>query len=305
MESKVPEEMRQGIMGEVQMMRRMNRDAEVTGDRIAIPMPDRDIDIVYYHAPSENAPLILGFHGGGFLFGGSAMNDDMWSAVAKGLDANVASVDYRMSPDYQYQAALDDAYDAMIYLHDHADEYGFDPDQIWTMGCSAGACLSATLCIYAKQKGNGDLIKKQILMYPFLDCDTDPDSKGRGSLEGPIMYLFNELHCKPEETRLSLVSPVFATQEELTGMPEAIFCMADQDNLKKEGYDYAALLDAAGVPTHVTFAPNMPHGFFETGFGPLSEADAAFLGEEVIRMVESGEIAAASEEALDFVRQNL
>ncbi len=305
MSGKVPEEMRQGIMGEVQSMRRMNQEFTVTGDRFDIPMPDRNINIVLYHAPGENVPLILGFHGGGFLFGGNAMNDEMWSAVARDLGADVASVEYRKSPDYQYQAAIDDAYDALIYLHDHADEYGFDPDRIWVMGCSAGANVATALCIYAKQQGQGDLIKRQILLYPFVDCATDPDSKGRGSLEGPIMYLFNELHCNPGEETNPLVSPICATKEELTGMPEAIFCMADNDNLKKEGYDYAALLDAAGVATHVTFAPNMPHGFFEVGFGPLNPADEAYLGDEVKRMVENGEVAAAAGEAMEFIRKNL
>ena len=75
-------------------MRDLNTRIPVSGTRYVVPAEGREIGIVYYSAPSEHAPLILGFHGGGFLFGGNALNDAMWSAVAKRLNMNVASVGY-------------------------------------------------------------------------------------------------------------------------------------------------------------------------------------------------------------------
>lgn len=301
--SEIYEKVKAQVLKEAKMMREMNRKIPVSGERIDLPAGDRDVNIVYFRAKRENAPLILGFHGGGFLFGGNAMNDAMWSAVRDALDVNVASVEYRKSPDYQYQAALDDAYDAAVYMKEHAKEFGFDRESISVMGCSAGACLAATVCIYAKQKG-GISFKRQILMYPFLDSYTDPDSKGKGSLEGPIMYVFNELHCMPKDAKLPVVSPVFAALEELRGLPGAIFCLADNDSLKQEGYRYADMLKQAGVPVSVQEYAKMPHGFFESGFGKISEEEMSFLGEEVISMIRSGEIAKASEAALDFVKAN-
>ncbi|MEI3340666.1 MAG: alpha/beta hydrolase fold domain-containing protein [Eubacterium sp.] len=151
-----------------------------------LPVQDRQINIVYFRAKREHAPLILGFHGGGFLFGGNAMNDAMWSAVRDALDVNVASVEYRKSPDYRYKEALDDAYDAAVYMKNHAEEFGFDENRISVMGCSAGAGLAATVCLHAKEKG-GVLFQNQILMYPFLDASTDPDSKGEGNVGGPSL----------------------------------------------------------------------------------------------------------------------
>lgn len=297
------EKVKAQVLKEAEMMRKVNRIIPVSGERIDLPVGDRNVNIVYFRAKRENAPLILGFHGGGFLFGGNAMNDAMWTAVRDALDVNVASVEYRKSPDYQYQEALDDAYDAAVYMKGHAEDFGFDRENISVMGCSAGACLAATVCIYAKQKG-GIVFKHQILMYPFLDAYTDPEAKGKGSLEGPIMYVFNELHCTPEEAKLPVVSPVFATVEELQGLPGAIFCMADNDSLKHEGYRYADMLKQAGVPVSVQEYVKMPHGFFESGFGKISEEEMNFLGEEVISMIRSGEIAKASEAALDFVKDN-
>ena len=292
------------VLKEAEGMRRINRVIPVSGERIDLPVGDRNVNIVLYRTEEKNRPLILGYHGGGFLFGGNAMNDALWSAVRDKLHANVASVEYRKSPDYQWKDALDDAWDSAVYLYEHAEEYGFDPYEISVMGCSAGACLAASVCLYGKQQGRS-LFRNQILMYPFLDCATDPDSKGPGSLEGPIMYIFNDLHCQPDEVKNPLVSPVFAAPEELQGLPAAIFCESENDNLKAEGYRYEKMLREAGVPTAVTEFEKMPHGFFESGFGKISEEEMNFLGEEVKAMVRSGEIARASEKALDFVAEHV
>ena len=304
MNAKYSEEMKQGILMETAGMRAANKIVLVSGKRFDIPAPDRSISIVYYEVAKKNAPLILGFHGGGYVFGGNALNDAMWSAVADKLEMNVASVEYRKSPDHRHPAALDDAYDALTYFQAHGKEHGYDPCKILVMGCSAGANLAATLCIYAKQKGTAEPIR-QILLYPWLDLHTDPDSKGRGSLEGPLMYLFNDLHCSHEEAKLSVVSPVFAQIEELRDLPEAVFCMADNDNLKAEGYRYAEMLREAGIKTIVTEAEGMPHGFFESGFGTISDAEMAFLGEEVQQMVREGIIAKKSKQTLSFVKECL
>ena len=109
------QQLKHQVIEEAKEMRRINRVIPVTGKRYDLDVGDRKINVVFYPASRKNAPLLLGFHGGGFLFGGNAMDDVMWSAIRDRLDMNVASVEYRKSPDYQYQAALDDAYDAAVY----------------------------------------------------------------------------------------------------------------------------------------------------------------------------------------------
>lgn len=300
----VIEQVKRAVCEEAQEMRRLNQIVPVSGKRMQIPMGNREIDVVYYPAREKNAPLILGFHGGGYLFGGSALNDAMWKETGEKTGAAIASVDYRQSPDYQWKEALDDAYDAAVYFYEHAEEYHIDKHKISVMGCSAGAGLAASVCLYAKQK-NQKLFSNQILMYPFLDLATDPDSKGEGSIGGPIMYVFNELHCKPEETKLSLVSPVYAESEELKELPPAIVCYADQDSLKAEGVQYAAMLRATGVSVADMVAEGMPHGFYESGFGKISESEMNFLGDDVKQMIRDGRIAKASQECLEFVVEHL
>lgn len=296
------EQVKEAVCKEAREMRRINKIVPVSGERISIQMPDREISVVFFKAEKENAPLILGFHGGGFLFGGNALNDDMWQAVRKATGANVASVEYRKSPDYQYQAAIDDAYDAALYFEEHAEEYGINNGKMCVMGCSAGGQLAASVCLYAKQKGKR-LFDCQILMYPMLDSYTDPMSKGPGSIQGPIMYVFNELHTTPEEAKLPLVSPVFASKEEVEGLPRAIVCYADHDCLKAEGMKYSQMLREAGVEVHDMLAEGMPHGYFESGFGEIMEGEQDFLGEEVLSMIKDGTIARKSEDALEFVKK--
>ncbi len=299
----VIEQVMEQVCKEAMEMRRLNRVIEISGKRMQIEMPDRKIDVAFYPADTENAPLILGFHGGGFLFGGCALNDAMWSETGKQLNAAVASIEYRQSPEYQYMAAIEDAYNAAVYFAEHAKTYGIDPERISVMGCSAGANLAAVVCLYAGQQGK-QLFDRQILLYPALDSATDPDSKGEGSIQGPIMYVFNELHCKPEEAALPLVSPVFAKKEELEGLPKAIFCYADFDCLKAEGKKYAGMLKEAGVSVAEMLAEKMPHGFYESGFGKISEGEMEFLGEDVKQMIRTGEVARASQKCLDFIAEN-
>ena len=299
----VIEQVKTAVCKEAAKMRRINSVVPVTGKRLQIACSNRQIDVIFYPAEKENAPLILGFHGGGFLFGGCAMNDAMWSETAVQLGAAVASIGYRKSPDYQWRESLEDAYDAAVYFQEHAEAYGIDKHDISVMGCSAGANLAASVCLYAKQQGK-NLFQRQILMYPFLDSATDPDSKGKGSLGGPIVYVFNELHCQPEEAAWPLVSPVFAKKEELKELPRAIICYADHDNLKAEGQKYARMLRDAGVEVEDMLAAGMPHGFYESGFGKISEDEMDFFGEDVKALIRNGKVAQASQECLVFIKEH-
>ena len=297
MAEKYTEEMKNHFLAMAGMMREVNRKTKVSGERFDIPAEGREIPIVYYAAKSEKAPLILGFHGGGFLFGGNALNDAMWKAVSEGMDVNVASVGYRKSPDYQYRASLEDCLEALRYFRSHGEKYGFDPERIAAMGCSAGANLAATLSIYAKQQGEAPFWK-QIMIYPVVDMYTDPEEKGGGTLAQPLQYLFNDLHSSREEAKLPVISPIYASQEELRGLPDAVICTAELDSLKTETEAYAAMLQQAGVGVTLLSAEGMPHGFFEVGFGSVSDAEIEVLGPEIARCVKDGSAAKISEHIL-------
>lgn len=286
----------------IEQIRKLEAVVPVSGTRYELPLKGRTINIVYYSAKKENAPLILGFHGGGFLFGGAAMDDAMWSAVSEQLGVNIASVGYRMTPEYMWPAPIEDAYDVAVYMVEHADEFGFDASKISVMGCSAGANIAAAVSLYAKEHGK---IKfdHQILIYPDVDCATDPAEKQKGSMDLPMFYVFNELYVKPEDAANKLCSPIMATEEELRDLPTAIVCVADNDTLKEEGQAYAEKLKSAGNTVFLAEPePDMPHGYFEYGFGTSMGQD--FLDESIKKQIADGSVSKCAEHSLKFIAEH-
>ena len=294
------------LMTEVAATREDNKTVPVSGIRGVIGLEDREIDFVFYPARRENAPLILGFHGGGFLFGGSALNDAMWSRSAEVLDANIVSVGYRKSPEYKYPEALEDAHEAALYFSAR-DEFrgcGYDPAKLMVMGCSAGANLAAALCIHENRVGNSPIVR-QILLYPWLDCATDDQIKGGGADPGPMTYIFRALHADEKDWENPLVSPVFAEAEDLAGLPEAIMNYAGEDILMPEGKKYAEMLRSAGVKVSEMTSDGMPHIYFEHGFDPVEKLNVSMVSEEHQEMIRSGRMNEASEETLRFIKMNM
>ena len=283
-------------------MRALNKIVPITGERHAIPLKDRQVDIAYYRSSSKNAPLIIGLHGGGFVFGGSALDDGMWQAVSRALDVNVASIEYRKCPDYRWPAPVEDVYECACYLKEHGAEFGFDPDQMSVMGFSAGANLAATACIYAKQQGK-DLYKQQLLIYPCIDLVTNPAEKGgEGSFDPAVLLAFNELYVDETDAKNPLASPVFATKEELTGLPRAIVVVAQKDELQNEGMKYVQMLREAGVDVVHTMIENMPHAYFENGY--LASTEGRDLDPWTLKCLSDGSMQAACEETLGFLKKN-
>ncbi|MBQ9030364.1 MAG: alpha/beta hydrolase fold domain-containing protein [Parasporobacterium sp.] len=284
--------------------RKANQIVPVSGTRYTLPLEGRDIDIVYYPAASVKAPLIVGLHGGGFLFGGCALDDDLWVQVTGCLDVNVASVDYRMSPEVKDYDALYDSYDSLLYLKAHADEFGFDPQHISVMGSSAGGNLAAAVCLLANREGTIQL-DNQILMYPFLDGATDPDLKGEGSFSGILPHIMNYLHFSEDKAKDPLLSPVFAGADLMKGLPNAVVSYCEEDNLRPEAIVYCSNLRAAGVPVSEFFAELMPHGYIESGFKTeFTEMDLQMLGDHAKELVEGGLLRKRSEETLAFVKDH-
>lgn len=289
------------VTEEVKGARQANKVIPVSGTRHTLHLGGRDIDMVYYPASKTNLPLLLCFHGGGFLFGGCALDDSVWNAMRNQLDVNIASIDYRKTPEYMFPAPVEDAYDSAVYLKAHAGEFGFDPDHISVCGNSAGANIAAAVCLMAKERG-GISFDYQILNYPEVDFATDPAEKGSGGVDLPLMYVFNELYVKPADVKDICCSPIFATKEQLAGLPAAIVYTADVDSLKAEGLKYAQQLKDAGVTVYCGTAQGMPHGYFEYGFGTTMSQD--FLPDAIKTQIADGSIAKAAQEALDFINEH-
>jgi acetyl esterase/lipase len=203
-------------------------------------------------------PLVLNFHGGGFVFGDLRLSDWMCSSVAVTVGAVVVSVDYRLAPVHPFPAALDDCYAALVWAADNAGDLGAT-GRIGVMGESAGGNLSAVVCLLARDRG-GPKISHQSLLYPPTDMTRmSPAASKSLIISEPDMLAFRRLYLGDTDPAEPLASPLLAKDH--TGLPPALIQVAEHDPLRDDGARYAAALRSAGVPVRFTEYVGMPHGY--------------------------------------------
>jgi acetyl esterase/lipase len=204
-------------------------------------------------------PLILYFHGGGFVFGDLRMGDWLCGNVAATVGAVVVSVDYRLAPRFPFPVPVDDSYAALEWAAANAGELGAG-GPIGVMGESAGANLSAVLCLLARDRG-GPVISHQVLLYPPTDMTNTSHPAGASSmfLSGPEMVAYRKLYLGDNDPSDIRVSPLLAPDH--SGLPPALIQVGEHDPLRDDAIRYTEALRAAGVPVRFTEYPGMPHGY--------------------------------------------
>ena len=292
-----------GLLRQASATISVNRMVGVNGERVILPLEGRDIEMVYYRAASENAPLIVGYHSGGWLFGGCALNDIMWTAMSEALGVNIASIGYRKAPKFKWRESLADAYDSAMYLYDHSKEYGFDKSRVSLLGPSAGGNMAAAVCIKALRE-NRMVFDKLFLLYPLLDVSTEPELKGAEYYGGPSAYIMNEQHISAEESTDPLASPVFAGPDDLKGFPDTYCYAAGHDVLNHEDKIFADKVTDAGGKGICIIEPEMSHCYFELGFRDrLTDFEKDFIGPDGVRSFDSGATKAATYRTLDNIKK--
>jgi acetyl esterase len=211
-------------------------------------------------------PVVLDFHGGGFVLGSARQGDWICSTVAADLDAVVVSVDYRLAPTHKYPAAVEDCYDALLWTAAHAGDLGGDPTRIAVMGDSAGGNLAAVVSIIARDE-QGPAIGHQALIYPATDMtdaaleDASYAANTRGIvLSNEDIEVFRDHYLSDEVDRADArLSPIRAA--DLSNLPPAVVVVAGLDPLHDSGVRYAQALADAGNRVRVEDFHQMPHGF--------------------------------------------
>jgi acetyl esterase len=208
-------------------------------------------------------PLFVDIHGGGFVLGSADMDDPLMPDVAAKADIKVLSVEYSLAPDFPFPKAVNECYAVALYAKEHPDEFGIDPDRIAMGGHSAGGNYSASVCLSDNAAGKKLGLKCLVLDYPPLDVYTDPGLKPqpKGALPVAACRMFDACYLNDREARKNpLVSPVFATQEQLRPFPPTLLITASRDSLCAEAELFRDKLKEAGVPvTHKRF--DAVHGF--------------------------------------------
>lgn len=223
------------------------------------PLPVR----LYLPRSPGKRPLILFFHGGGWMIGDLDGHDNICRRLCRDSDALVISVAYRLAPAHKFPAAVEDAYDALLWAAENAAELGADPGCLFVAGDSAGGNLAAVAALMARDL-SGPAITGQILIYPSVDSSRLYPSKERQA-DGPVISMADMLffvdHYQRQESdrQLPYLSPMNA--ESHAGLPPALIITAGYDPLRDEGAAYGDRLMESGVQvTHVDY-PDMVHGF--------------------------------------------
>ena len=242
-----------------------DQEPVATVSDIQIPGADGKLPARVYN-PSGNAdlPVIVYFHGGGWVFGNLEVVDRPCRLLARQTQCIVVAVSYRLSPETRFPGAPEDCYSAVTWVAENAAELGADATQLVVAGDSAGGNLAASVCLMANDRG-GPHISYQVLFYPV----TAPPAKlgsyadfreGYLLTQAGMNWFWDHYIQSAADSLNPYAAPLLA--ESVAELPPATIVTAGFDPLRDEGLAYAGRLHEAGVPVRVHHYSDMAHGFF-------------------------------------------
>ncbi|HEX4517988.1 MAG TPA: alpha/beta hydrolase [Gaiellaceae bacterium] len=210
-------------------------------------------------------PILLWFHGGGWVVGSLEESDTVCRSLCARTGAIVVCPDYRMAPEHRFPVAVEDCYALTAWAAEAGPSFGGDPSRIAVAGDSAGGNLAAAVALMARDR-SGPRLVFQALVYPVLGMPDD----GRPSYDAFAEGLFLTRHGMEWFAEQYLGGPVDARNpylvplraEDLAGLPPALILTAEYDPLRDEGEEYARRLEADGTPCTLSRYAGMIHAFF-------------------------------------------
>ena len=246
---------------------------------LTAPGPAGPIPVRHYRPTADDAPLLVYYHGGGWVIGDLDSHDGVCRRICADVGVHVVSVDYRLAPEHPAPAAVDDAYAAFRWALDHGAELGARPGVVAVGGDSAGGNLAAVVSRLGRDDGVPPVL--QLLLYPVTDLRGGTASRKLFAdgffLSAADMEAFERHYLSKSALDLTdpLVSPALAA--DLSGLPTALVVTAGFDVLRDEGDAYAAAMADAGVVVDLRRMNSLIHGF--TGFAPLGGGSALGFAE--------------------------
>lgn len=240
------------------------------------PKGQTRVRVVRPDGATGTLPVLVYFHGAGWVMGDTTTHDRLVRELAVGANAAVVYVDYDRSPENRYPVAIEEDYAVTKYVAEHADEFKIDASRLVIGGDSVGGNMTAVVSLLAKER-KGPAIKAQLLFYPVTDASMASGSYSEFAngpwLTKPAMAWFWNAYLPNVAARRDIhVSPLNATTEQLRGLPEALV-ITDDDVLRDEGEAYARKLTQAGVPVVATRYNGTIHDFVM--LNALSQTPAA------------------------------
>ena len=246
-------------------------------DEVSVPGPAGAIAARHYRpVTAEPAPLLVFYHGGGWVIGDLDTHDALCRLTCRDAGVHVLSIDYRLAPEHPAPAAVDDAYAAFRWAHKHAGDLGAIPGKIAVGGDSAGGNLATVVSQLARddEDPQGPKPVLQWLIYPRTDLTARTRSQSlfadgfvltKRDIDWFDSQYLGGSGVEPTDPR---VSPLLA--ESLSGLPPALIATAGFDPLRDEGEQYAAALQAAGTAVDLRSMGSLTHAFanfFQLGGG--------------------------------------
>jgi acetyl esterase len=233
----------------------------------SIPARDGHALPARLYAPSyEKLPVLLYFHGGGFMIGSIATHDVLCRQLSHLAGCAVVSLDYRLAPEHQFPVAANDAWDALQWLAVHAGSLGLDARRLAVGGDSAGGTLAAMSAILARHAAIP--LALQLLFYPGCAAHQDTPSHRRFAQgfvlgEADISWFFNHYLRSPADREDWRFAPLMAPH--VDEVAPAWLGLAECDPLVDEGVLYGDRLRAAGVAVDLEIYRGVTHEFIKMG----------------------------------------
>ena len=213
-------------------------------------------------------PMLIFFHGGGFVTGNIDSYSKMCTRLANRMGHIVLSVDYSLAPEHPYPQGLEDCYAVVKEIVSNTLLFNYPVDKITLMGDSAGANLAAAVSLLARDRGEFK-VDQQILLYPAVYNDYTDNSPFLSVIENGKDYLLTQTRMtnylklyvnSPEDLKSPYVAPLLA--EDLSHQPRTLIITAEYDLLRDEGKAYGERLKEAGCEVDYYEISNAIHGFF-------------------------------------------
>jgi acetyl esterase len=221
--------------------------------------------VVRPEGATEALPAVVYVHGGGWIFGDKDTHDRVIREIAVGAHVALFFVDYDRSPEAQYPIAIEQVYAATKYMVEHGGQLGIDPTRLAIVGDGAGGNIAAAVTFLAKER-RGPKIDVQVLFYPAVASAVDTGSYSLFA-NGPwltkrAMESFWNAYLPDVSMREQITAaPLNASIDQLTGLPDALVIVAENDVLRDEGECYARRLAQAGVRVTSTRYNDTIHDF--------------------------------------------
>jgi acetyl esterase len=226
---------------------------------------------------NKTLPVVMYFHGGGWVLGGFDTHERLLRELANGSDAAIVFVNYTHSPEAKYPIALVEAYAATKWIAENGQTLNLDSSRLVVAGDSVGGNMATVVALLAQERG-GLHIAFQLLFYPVTDANFDTPSylkyqEGYWLTREAMKWFWDNYLSNDTNRKEPTVSPLHASIDQLSKLPPALIIVGENDVLRDEGEAYAHKLMQAGVSTTATRYLGTIHDFVM--LNPITDTPAA------------------------------